>query len=411
MAAKVYDGNTVASVTPGLLSGIVGGDTVGVSATGSFDTRNAGIGKTVSIGLVLTGADAGNYSLATPSLSARGDIAPRTLTVTALEVAPKVFDGQDGATVTRFQLSGMVAGDELQATPEGRFADATVGIGKPVSVTRVLLTGADAGNYRVELTGVGTTADLLPPPSGAAQQGVVAAAPAGNGTATAPATAPAAGAGGASPGAGSAALNPPAVVEGAGSPGATGTASTASTASTSGAAGTGTGGTAPAAGTGATPQERSRVGTQPTLGLEQLLSGDGRVSVATGGASQPVQTSGNIPVTQARGSAAATPVGQFRVADLGDSLSLTPVSPQPVNLPPADGRVRLSGEALVGVDAGQQAAMRFTLTEEGLLRVVLSREAAGMAPDALAALAIATLKRSQGVGASEVRALALVVED
>ncbi|KPF41566.1 hypothetical protein D621_21670, partial [beta proteobacterium AAP51] len=365
VAAKVYDGNSTASVTPGSLSGLVGSDTVRVNATGSFDNRNAGTGKAVSIGLALTGADAGNYSLATTSLSATGNIAPRTLTVQALAVAPKVFDGRADATVALFQVSGLVAGDQVQPLAQARFGDATVGVNKPVSITSVLLAGADGGNYRIDLTGVGTTADLLPPPAGAAQSAAVASPPAGNGTA-------------------------------AGAAAGTGQAS-------------GSGGVPSAA--GASTQDRGNTGNQPTLGLEQVLSGDGRISVATGQPPQALQVGASLAVTVARGSAAPRPAGQFRVVDLGDSLSLTPVPMQPATVPPADGRVRHSGEALVALDAGVQATMRFVLTEEGLLRATVSREAVAVTPDTLAALAIATLKRSTGIAATEVRALALVIEE
>jgi filamentous hemagglutinin family protein len=65
VTSKVYDGTTAASLTPGSLSGDIAGDTLVVSATGSFDTLNAGTGKTVNVSLALSGADAGNYSLAT----------------------------------------------------------------------------------------------------------------------------------------------------------------------------------------------------------------------------------------------------------------------------------------------------------------------------------------------------------
>ena len=141
------------------------------------------------------------------------------------------------------------------------------------------------------------------------------------------------------------------------------------------------------------------------------MSGDGRISVATGQPPQPLQVGASIAVTEARGGAAPRPVGQFSVADLGDSLSLTPVPTQQVTLPPADGRVRHSGEAMVALDASVQATMRFVLTEDGLLRATISREAAGLTADTLAALAIATLKRSTGIAASQVRSLALVIEE
>jgi len=66
---KVYDGNTTATISnAGKLIGVVEGDTgkVALGNTGAtFDTKNAGTGKTVTLnGVQLSGADAGNYSIA-----------------------------------------------------------------------------------------------------------------------------------------------------------------------------------------------------------------------------------------------------------------------------------------------------------------------------------------------------------
>ena len=46
-------------------------------ATGTFDTKDVGSGKTVTVtGLALTGADAGNYVLASPTTTADISAAP-----------------------------------------------------------------------------------------------------------------------------------------------------------------------------------------------------------------------------------------------------------------------------------------------------------------------------------------------
>ena len=63
-ANKVYDATTLASVTGGSLSGLFGGDVVGVSGTGAFADKNVGVAKPVNVsGITLTGTDAGNYRL------------------------------------------------------------------------------------------------------------------------------------------------------------------------------------------------------------------------------------------------------------------------------------------------------------------------------------------------------------
>ena len=71
---KVYDGS--ASISNfGLTfnqptAGVATNDTVTLLGSGSFDDRHVGTNKTVSLSLGLSGADAANYALASPSLSA-----------------------------------------------------------------------------------------------------------------------------------------------------------------------------------------------------------------------------------------------------------------------------------------------------------------------------------------------------
>lgn len=73
-ANKIYDGGTAATVTSlGTLSGVVGGDTVGHSGA-TFSDGNVGTGKTVTP--ILTGADAGNYTVAS---TATASITPQVI--------------------------------------------------------------------------------------------------------------------------------------------------------------------------------------------------------------------------------------------------------------------------------------------------------------------------------------------
>ena len=65
---KVYDGNVVAAISSyGALSGVVGGDDVGINSsasTATFVSADAGTVKPVTVhGLTLTGVDADNYSI------------------------------------------------------------------------------------------------------------------------------------------------------------------------------------------------------------------------------------------------------------------------------------------------------------------------------------------------------------
>lgn len=156
---KVYDGTSratftgVATVTP------IGSDAVSVtgSNTGIFLNHNAGSGRAiVATGLSLTGADAGNYTLASqPGLSAT--IAKRGLTVIAND-ATRVMGEANPPFSVRFD--GFVNGENaLTAAISGKagfFTDATSasGIG---SYTLLPSPGSlHATNYRFDHFVAGT---------------------------------------------------------------------------------------------------------------------------------------------------------------------------------------------------------------------------------------------------------------
>jgi hypothetical protein len=79
-ANKVYDATTSATIT-GNLSGVVSGDTVTLSGTGTFASANLGTGIAVTSTSTLGGADAGNYSLTQP-IGLSADITQATQTIT-----------------------------------------------------------------------------------------------------------------------------------------------------------------------------------------------------------------------------------------------------------------------------------------------------------------------------------------
>ncbi|WP_237722777.1 beta strand repeat-containing protein [Singulisphaera acidiphila] len=164
---KVYDGSTDATLdtTDALLVGFVAGDDVELDvsdAAGNFDTKDAGIGKTVTIsGLTLSGADAGNYVLVQPTATA--DITAATLTVSGVTASGKVYDGSTDATIdtTNALLDGFVAGDDVELDVSGavgNFDTKDAGTAKTVTILGLILSGADAGNYVLAPTT--TTADV-----------------------------------------------------------------------------------------------------------------------------------------------------------------------------------------------------------------------------------------------------------
>ena len=99
-ATKVYDGTTNAQMNgPAILNGAVSGDNVslvtgGVSA--AFASSNVGTNLAVMVsGYAITGADAGNYTLADPT-NVAANITAAPLTITAV-ANTKTYDGATNA--------------------------------------------------------------------------------------------------------------------------------------------------------------------------------------------------------------------------------------------------------------------------------------------------------------------------
>ncbi|MFM2342444.1 MAG: hypothetical protein RLZZ592_2097, partial [Pseudomonadota bacterium] len=112
-ANKVYDATTAATVSGGLLSGLIGGDAVTLSQSGTFADKNAGTGKTVTVANSVAGADASNYVLSNASQTTTASIAQATLTVAGTTAANKVYDATTAATVSGGVLSGLISGDAV----------------------------------------------------------------------------------------------------------------------------------------------------------------------------------------------------------------------------------------------------------------------------------------------------------
>ena len=112
---KFYDGTTDAEVnfTIATLDGVIAPDVVDLDAAAyvaDFDTKNAGNGKAVTVtGVVLTGADSGNYSVTQPA-GLTADISPLDITG-AFTAENKVYDGNTDATVATRSLVGTLTGD------------------------------------------------------------------------------------------------------------------------------------------------------------------------------------------------------------------------------------------------------------------------------------------------------------
>ncbi len=162
-ADKVYDGTTDATTdtSAAVYIGLLAGDSITVSATGSFADKNVGTGKSVTLASTYGGADAGNYTISDQA-TATADITPAALTVSGITAGDKVYDGTTTATVATGAAvyTGLVDGDAVTVGATGAFSDKNVGADKAVTLTSTY-SGADVGNYTIT-DQAGTTADITP---------------------------------------------------------------------------------------------------------------------------------------------------------------------------------------------------------------------------------------------------------
>ena len=155
---KVYDGNTSAPVT--LTDNAIAGDSLTVTSTNAFLTKDVGNGKYVNVSnITLGGTDAEDYTLVDGSTSTYASITPATLTVVATGLN-KVYDGTTSAKVTLGDSP--LAGDVVDLTySSANFSTKNVGNGKTVTVGGIAATGADAADYTVNTVATGA-ADITP---------------------------------------------------------------------------------------------------------------------------------------------------------------------------------------------------------------------------------------------------------
>uniref|UniRef100_UPI0021B1E791 YDG domain-containing protein n=1 Tax=Mesorhizobium amorphae TaxID=71433 RepID=UPI0021B1E791 len=162
-AGKVYDGSAGAQITnAGAIDNRIAGDDLSSTfLTATYADKNAGNGKTISItGIALSGAEAGNYTLARTTATTTADIARANLSLVDLTAAGKTYDGNRWATVTGGRLDGVLAADQVSfAYSSALFSDRNAGTGKVVILGGVTLSGQDAANYAIAETAV-TTADI-----------------------------------------------------------------------------------------------------------------------------------------------------------------------------------------------------------------------------------------------------------
>jgi hypothetical protein len=158
---KTYDGTVAATVSAGNLSvsGALAGDVVSVAgpSAGTYDTRHAGTGKTVTLapGAITVSAVDGSapvygYTVAGgPVTGAVGTIAKANLTIGTSDIS-KSFDGTTSAVGAPVVTSGSLFGSDSLLGGSFSFLDKNVGTGKTVTVAGVGVNdGNSGGNYTV----------------------------------------------------------------------------------------------------------------------------------------------------------------------------------------------------------------------------------------------------------------------
>ncbi|MCC6912551.1 MAG: autotransporter-associated beta strand repeat-containing protein, partial [Rhodospirillaceae bacterium] len=206
--SKTYDRNSSATLTSAnyAFTGAIGqtldagssNDTLVASGaaptSASFDTAQAGAGKTVAVsglssaasgspGSVMTATNGAvtvyGYRLSTTSASgAIGAIAQASLTAALTGAVSKTYDTTTAATLlpSNYALSGVIGGDTVSVTNPsgGNFNTASVGAGKTVTVTGLSLSGASAANYTLtSTTASGAIGTITPASLAAALTGTV----------------------------------------------------------------------------------------------------------------------------------------------------------------------------------------------------------------------------------------------
>lgn len=145
--------------------------TIDVDATGTYDNKNAGEDKTVTLTLSLSGTDGteikwGNYSYGGKALTegeitlakdGAGTINPKAITVTGISAVDRVYDGTTDVQLTGEPKTTDKVGEDnltlaLASNATGSIESADVGNDKAVTVETSVITlgGTDKNNYTVK---------------------------------------------------------------------------------------------------------------------------------------------------------------------------------------------------------------------------------------------------------------------
>jgi predicted secreted protein len=167
-ANKVYDGTTA---DPGvtLSDNRVPGDVLTDSyTTATFADKNVGTGKAVTVsGITISGTDAGNYQLASTTVTATANITALAITVTAT-ANTKTYDGTPSAAAAPTISPALATGDTSGFTET--YATKDVGTNETLTPSGTVSDGNGGNNYSVTFvssaTGAITARPLTVTPTG-----------------------------------------------------------------------------------------------------------------------------------------------------------------------------------------------------------------------------------------------------
>ena len=99
---KTYNGDATATTTLSF-SGLVGSETLGQSVSSTFNNKNVGTGKTVTVNSITlsdgsNGGVASNYSISSGQTTT-ANITAKALTVSGITASNKTYDGNTVVTI------------------------------------------------------------------------------------------------------------------------------------------------------------------------------------------------------------------------------------------------------------------------------------------------------------------------
>ena len=158
VANKTYDGNSNASISNVTFSGFVASESLGISASGSFDSKNAG-SRTATVSTdnialsdnASSGGLVSNYNLVSGSKSNTAIINKAPLYLSA-SIDTKIYDNTTTSNAT-VKVSGLVVGDSANATQDFSSKNAMGSGGSTLHVNSdyVVNDGNGGNNYSVKL--------------------------------------------------------------------------------------------------------------------------------------------------------------------------------------------------------------------------------------------------------------------